>query len=713
MTARVAVVGAGISGLAAARALIQAGHNVVVFEASDRSGGLLGSDEVDGFILDRAASSFVPATSGAVALASDLGVELLEASPKARNRWVYIDGEMQAVPTSARQLLTSSLLSWRGKFRVLAEPLQPNLPGADESIAEFCRRRLGSEVTRVLIAPFVTGVFGGDAELLSLRACFPSLAALEARGGLLRGAAATKVEAVFSRMHGAATAKRGHRILAPKGGVEALVRALGKELEATIEYGTSIASLEKAEQGLRLHAADGTHHDMDALVLATPAPVTASLVEPHHSDMAEALREIPYAPMVVVGLGFDAIPENAIDGSGFLVAKGESLRTLGVAFESSVWSGRAPHGGALLRCMMGGARDPEILDCSDEEIVEITRHDLDTTLQIDAVPSFSRVIRWPRAIPQYTIGHLKREERIAQGATEVGLVVAGNAIGGVSVNDCIANAERVVAKVAERLSLAVAALCIMTIALATTSACGGSNKGTGSTRDAGHSETPREPADAAFVAEPSLPADRGKVSIMARWLWPPAEYRRSPGRNSCGVARRPPLRVELMGGLSHAVVTTAAGEAPGEATLAIGACGLDPPLVVVGVGAALHVQNLGEKAHEVVVEEMDEKGGVRKRLGTFPMRVAGQHYSLSAERAGVLRLHLSADPKDFAYAVVASGAADLTSNRGMANLELPIGLHKLRVWHAPVSAGSGSVSRSLEVEIQAQLRTKQVVDMGP
>lgn len=448
--AKVGVIGAGISGLAIARELASAGHEVVVFEAGETSGGLLGTQEIDGFLLERAASSFVDEEHGAASLAGELGVALEEAAVETKKRWVYIDGELQEVPTSARQLLTSHLIGWRGKIRALTEPLQPTSPGADESIAEFSRRRLGEQVTRALVDPFVRGIYAGDSEQLSLRASFPSLAALEARGGLARGIAAGKVEAVFSRMQGQAIAtNHGQQMLSPVGGIRVLVSALAAEMGESIRLSTTIAGMEKSDGHWLLHDATGQQHQVDTVVLATPAPVSAALVAPLHAEMAAALREIPYASVAVVGLGFAKEQINhSLDGLGFLVGSDEGLRIMGAYMESTAWSGRCPPDSVLVRCIMGGTSDPEILDLSDEEIAAQATADLETTLGITAVPTMTHLVRWPRAIPQYNIGHLARVDIIEAGASALGIVVGGSAIRGVSLNDCIKNARKVAEAVA-------------------------------------------------------------------------------------------------------------------------------------------------------------------------------------------------------------------------------------------------------------------------
>ncbi len=361
----------------------------------------------------------------------------------ATRRWVFANGIRRELPTGTRKLLASDILSWRGKLRALVEPLQPSLPEAEESIADFCRRRLGEEVGRTLVGPLVTGVFAGDIEQLSLRACFPHLAELEARGGLIRGAAANRIEAAFARLSGAETTTLGSGIRAPMGGMASLIAALTEELSPKISYNTPIASIERSESGqMRLHDADGAHHECDVLVLCTPAYVSASLVRPHAPDAATALAAIPYAPIAVVGLGYEAPPPESMDGFGVLVAKDEEPRILGAVFESTLWNGRAPEGGALIRCMLGGTRDPDALTLPDDELVALACDGLAKTMGIEASPKYSEVVRWPKGVPQYTVGHLARVRRIKAGLSDLGIVMSSSALGGISVNDCIAKGHK-------------------------------------------------------------------------------------------------------------------------------------------------------------------------------------------------------------------------------------------------------------------------------
>jgi hypothetical protein len=224
-----------------------------------------------------------------------------------------------------------------------------------------------------------------------------------------------------------------------------------------------------------------------------------------------------------------------------------------------------------------------------------------------------------------------------------------------------------------------------------------------------------EPPDAAIVAEPELPSGRGKVEITARWLWPPAEYRRSPGRNSCGSARPEPLRVELMGGLSDTlVVASNGGDKPTDALLSLRDCRLSPKLVVVGTGSSLIVQNLDESNEvEIVVERMGDTGEVTGQVGKMPMRVIGHRYALKVTSPGLLRLHSTRDPSDFAYALAVEHNAAVSTPEGVVELELPAGSQELRVWHPPVEPGKQGISRKVMVEVQAKMRSKQTVDLSP
>ena len=443
---RICVIGGGLGGLAAARALLRAGHDVQVREATPRAGGVIGTSRVDGFLREHAASSFLggPAT-GALALCRELDVDVVKASPAAKRRWIFLDGKLRALPQSPLAFVRSDLLTWRGKLDVLCEPLRPaRPPGEDESVHAFAARRFGAEAARAIVAPFVTGVFAADAHDVSLEAGFPKLAAFDEQGGVVRGMMKGLGDRIRGKGRGAGPPGAERGMWAPRAGVGALTDALAAELGGRVQKAARVERIELSEEGSRV---DGER--FGAVVLAVPAQLATGLV-PAHSELALRLGVFQRAPAAQVYLGFNAGPgtEAANDGFGFLVAQGEDLRTLGVVFESTVWPERAPAGHVLLRCILGGARDPEVSGLADEELIAIARRDVDRALGIGGAPVHASVVRWPRGIAQYHVGHKDRVREATAAARSARVVLAGADYRGPGVNDLCADADVVAAEVA-------------------------------------------------------------------------------------------------------------------------------------------------------------------------------------------------------------------------------------------------------------------------
>ena len=436
---KIAVIGGGVGGLAAARALVAAGFDAHVLEASERPGGVVGSTRRDGFLREHAASSFLGGPPrGALALCKELGVAVDKASPKARRRWIYLDGKLHALPGNPVELVTTDLLTWRGKLDLIREPLRPPGPaGQDESVHAFAARRLGPEAARAFVAPFVTGVFAADSHDISLEAGFPKLSALDAAGGLVRGMVKQMIRGMRSK---ASKTPRG--LYAPAGGVGRLAEAMAGSLGGRVRTGVRVKSLAPAPGGVLV---DGER--WDGAVLAVPAEEAASLTSAM-ADLAPKLRAFRRAPVAVVYLGMPAaaVPK-AQDGFGFLVGAGEDVRVLGCVFETTVWPDRAPEGQVLLRCIFGGGRDPSAASLGDAELIALARHDLEHVLDARAEPTHASVIKWPRGIAQYAVGHRDLvRAAVAAGRTHR-IALAGADYRGAGLNDLIADGDVVAAEV--------------------------------------------------------------------------------------------------------------------------------------------------------------------------------------------------------------------------------------------------------------------------
>ncbi|HWM86209.1 MAG TPA: protoporphyrinogen oxidase [Kofleriaceae bacterium] len=740
-TRRVGVVGGGVAGLAAARRLIARGDlDVVVWEAADRAGGVISTSTADGFTREHAANGFLTgAPDGAADLAEELGVAVEPASPAAQRRWVYRGGALRPIPSGPADLLRAELVSWRGLLHALGEPFRPpRRSGPEETVAEFARRRLGDEVLEALVAPFCTGVFAGDPERLSLRAAFPRLAALEDEGGLVRGSALRLLRRLLSQEEGGRAAPSRPRLAAPQGGMAQLMAALVREVGPRLELGCPAVAVE-VEGGGRARAvrlADGRREPCDAVVLATPAPIAARLVSDASRELARLLDSIPYAAAAVVHLGYRRdelrVAPEALDGFGFLVARGEELRVLGAVFESVIWPSRAPADHVLIRCILGGTRDPAALDLGDAELVEQSHRDLERAVGLGALPVHRHVVRWPRAIAQYTVGHLDRVARAEELAEEIGVVLAGASYHGVAVNSCASDASRVTHRVVSRLGLPVA------LALALATACSsGAKSSSGSEAplagDAGGA-APRQidPKAAGVTATPSpppaAPATPGTVEVAVEWLSPPTDLLVPAGRNKCGAARRPPLLVSSLGGVEGALVRLEGVPAPasgekkrgakkaGAAEIAVRECQLEPRAVrAAGPGASLALTSFDERRHEIALESVPEGKGEAAPLARVPLVLVGQRVELELERAGLVRVTSAADPESAAWVVVPEHEhVAVSDERGRVRFEhVPAGRYEVSVWHPPVAARQPALTARAAIEVASGGGASTTVSLAP
>lgn len=433
---RVVVVGGGISGLTAAHALLGRGHDVTLVDAAPEPGGLVATTREDGFLCEQGPQAVLDGGEDVRALIAAAGLEprIVRALPASRRRSIYVGGKLRAFPASPPALVKTDLLGAAGKLRLLGEPFVRRGGDDDESVFDFVARRFGRQAAARAAGPALIGIYAGDAAAISLRAAFPRLAALEqAHGSVLRG--------MFRARGGP---RLGRPISFPDGLAE-LPRALGGALGDRRRVARA-AALESRAGGWRVAfeapAGSGGTLDAERVVLATPAAVTAALLAPLAPDAAEALRGIPHAPVAVACLGFRGVEGDALgmdlDSYGFVVARGEGLSLLGCQFDSSVFPGRAPAGGVLLRALVGGAFEPALVDADDATIAAQAVGDLRRAAGLRRDPDLVRVFRARPGIPQAHRGHLARVRAVDEAIRRLpGLGVIGHALRGVGVSACV------------------------------------------------------------------------------------------------------------------------------------------------------------------------------------------------------------------------------------------------------------------------------------
>ncbi|MFN3199027.1 MAG: protoporphyrinogen oxidase [Bradymonadia bacterium] len=454
---KVAVIGGGLSGLACAWNLRRAGVDVVVLESDDRVGGKIKTERAEGYHVEWGPNGFLSSRESMVRLAEslDLGDQLISAKAESEKRYVMRSGRLEAVPGGPGDLLSTSILSVKGAARLLAEPLIPKRSSRDdESVYDFARRRMGSEAA-VLMDAVVTGIYAGDPRRLSMKAAFPKIAQIESEhGSLLRGAAMMGVKKLRARRRGEGGPKKGRpKLTGFAGGMETLTGAMAHKLEDAIQVGRPVTGFKKVGRW-RIEAGGGDPIEADAVVLATPTAAMARILAGVAPAAVAPLEAIPYAPAVVVGLGFPkAQMPGALDAFGYLVPSTEHRKILGGLFTSSIFPDRAPNGHVMTRSILGGARHPDLINLDDDALIHLVRGELSVALRGPMPePTFARVIRWDSAIPQYVLGHQLRVSEVKSAVASLkGVYLAGNGLFGVGLPDCASRGEAVAEQIVKRM----------------------------------------------------------------------------------------------------------------------------------------------------------------------------------------------------------------------------------------------------------------------
>jgi len=439
---KVAIIGAGITGLTAAYELKQRGIDCVLYEATDRVGGCIKTIREDGFLVECGPNSLLDTHPDLGKLIAKLGLEgnKLPASTSAQNRFIVRNGKPVALPTSPPAFIQSKAFSAKAKLALLKEPFIKSKSNESESLADFVKRRLGQEFLDYAINPFVSGVYAGDPEKLATCHAFPKLYELEQTyGSLIKGA----IKGARERKQRAEVASKDARMFTFDDGMEVLPKRLAAELGNILRLEYPIAGVLPLESG-RWNVGSEACSDV---VLALPAHAMTQLVLPF--DLS-SMDEIYYPPVTSLSLGFSANQfTHPLNGFGMLIPKIEKRYSLGALFPSSIFHGRAPDGMVLLTVFVGGSQSPERALHDEKTMLNYVLEDLHDLLGLDGKPEYKRVSTWPRAIPQYVVGYEKYLNLMTRIETDhPGIHFAGHYRDGISVANSILSGMAVAERIA-------------------------------------------------------------------------------------------------------------------------------------------------------------------------------------------------------------------------------------------------------------------------
>jgi oxygen-dependent protoporphyrinogen oxidase len=450
---KVIIIGAGISGLTTAYLLHKDGFDVTVLEKNDKVGGSIETMTEDGFLFDRGPNSGLETTPIISQLVEELKLkeELVYANKEGNTRYILRNNRLHALPMSPPAFLKSKLFSGRAKLRLFAEPLiGKSQDGYYQSVAEFVKRRLGQEFLDYAINPFVAGVFAGVPEDLSVKSAFPKLYALEEEyGGLIMG----RIKGVRKMKKRKEKSKHLAKMFSFKNGMKVLPEAIANHLGKRVKLSANVVSIKKTGDGEYGIAYKEGEQNLtlltDIVLLTIPAYSAAELLGHIDSDLRHHLRSVYYPPVLVLYLAYNkADIGQSLDGFGFLIPSKENKSFLGAIWSSVIFPNRASENTASFTLFIGGSRSPGFVNENEDTVINNAKTEFEELMKITGQAIYSKKRFWPKAIPQYTLGYVEHENYFDHFEIDnKGIFLGGNYRGGISVGDCIQNAEKVVAKI--------------------------------------------------------------------------------------------------------------------------------------------------------------------------------------------------------------------------------------------------------------------------
>jgi oxygen-dependent protoporphyrinogen oxidase len=453
MNKSICIIGGGISGLCAAYRLRKEGFEVVLLEKNNSVGGNIRTEKFDGFLIELGPNSTL-VSEHLFELISELGLEseIACANSAAKKRYILKNSALQALPMKIASLIGSRSFSAGAKLRLLKEPFIKSKSAGDESISEFFARRLGREIVDYAVDPFISGIFAGNPDNLSLKSSFPKLFEMEKTyGSLLKGA-------IFSpKEKKSKVPKNVSRTVSFKNGMQTLTDALAGNLGAGVRLNAEVFEIKKTENGkYKLRTSDEkiNAETFDSVVISTPSFVASRLVKGLDVELSQQLADVYHPPIAVVFTAFKK--ENIrfdLDGFGFLIPKLERRKILGSLWNSVIFENRAPENFHLLTTFIGGARNAETVEAGEAGLIKIALEELNSILGLSGAPVFAKVKKWEKAIPQYNIGYEKIVDSIEDfKKRNAGIFFCSNFYRGISVSDCIKNSRLAAAEVIDYLN---------------------------------------------------------------------------------------------------------------------------------------------------------------------------------------------------------------------------------------------------------------------